>query len=178
MNKFYQTFSTTFLALALTAYLPLGCGGGDGGGSNTGTTDDVATTTGGDATTTTGGDDTYPASCDVEPTLSSIQANYFNKSCTFSSCHGDGGSLGGLSIDDGESFEALVNVPAVHTGAAQEGKLLVVPGDAESSFLYIKLFGPKPTQGGFMPSGQKEPLGPDCQLRAVRDWINNGALDN
>ena len=134
--------------------------------------------TGGDATTTTGGDDTYPASCDVEPTLSSIQANYFNKSCTFSSCHGDGGSLGGLSIDDGESFEALVNVPAVHTGAAQEGKLLVVPGDAESSFLYIKLFGPKPTQGGFMPSGQKEPLGPDCQLRAVRDWINNGALDN
>jgi hypothetical protein len=173
----------------LCLMLPLGCGGNGGGGggaggdgSTTGVDGDATTGVDGDATTgvdgdaTTTGDDTYPDDCTVEPTFSSIQANYFPVSCSFSSCHGNGGKQGGLTLDTEDSFDSLINVAATHPGAAN--KLLVVPGDAANSFLYQKLLGPEPDEGGIMPSGQKEPMGPDCQLRAVRDWINAGALDN
>jgi hypothetical protein len=189
-------FYTLPFALMLCLMLPLGCGGNGGGGggdgSTTGVDGDATTGVDGDATTgvdgdattgvdgdaTTTGGDTYPDDCTVEPTFSSIQVNYFAVSCSFSSCHGNGGKQFGLTLDTEESFGSMINVAATHPGAAAKNKVLVVPGDAANSFLYQKLLGPAPDEGGIMPSGQKEPLGPDCQLRAVRDWINAGALDN
>jgi hypothetical protein len=167
-------------ALVLCFVLPLGCGGNGGGGSGDGSTTatDGDATTGVDGDATTTGGDAYPGDCTVEPTFSSIQANYFAQSCSFSSCHGDGGKQGGLTLDTEESLGNMINVTATHAGAAAKNKVLIVPGDAANSFLYQKLLGPAPDEGGIMPSGQKEPLGPDCQLRAVRDWINDGALDN
>ena len=49
----------------------------------------------------------------------------------------------------------------------------VVPGDAEASILYKSLLG---IDGiSLMPPGSQWP---DAKINAVRDWINQGALDN
>ena len=49
----------------------------------------------------------------------------------------------------------------------------VVPGDAEASILYKSLLG---IDGiSLMPPGSQWP---DAKINAVKDWINQGALDN
>lgn len=63
--------------------------------------------------------------------FASIQENVFDNHCA--GCHGNSTSAAAnLFLTEGKSYEALVNVPATRSEA---GKLLVVPGDAEASFL-------------------------------------------
>ena len=112
-------------------------------------------------------------SCEIEPTLASLSENYFSKSCNFGSCHGSG-KAGGLDLT-GDAHAALVNVPAVFAGAAANGKILVIPGDPDNSYLVQKLEGPDPGEGGIMPLGAQEPMDPDCRIKMVRDWIAAGA---
>lgn len=138
--------------------------------SSTDGTDGVDGTDGADGTDGVDGVKPYPDDCDVAPNWPSIETNYFAKSCTFSSCHGEPAKAGGLDLTPGVGYDAMVNIKA-----KLSSKFLVVPGNAADSFLYGKLEKVEPGEGGLMPMGQTEPLDPDCRLRAVREWINNGA---
>jgi hypothetical protein len=104
---------------------------------------------------------------DLEPTLANVQAEVFEKSCGFSSCH-SGSGAGGLSFDEEVSYGELVDVPS--TGAP--GEILVVPGDADASYLVWKLEEREGITGDPMP--QSAPL-PDDKIQLIIDWINAGA---
>ena len=123
------------------------------------------------------------AACGIEPTIASLEENYFARSCTFSSCHGVMDETGEPRpaasapwLVPGKAHEALVGVIASNPDAAAAGKILVVPGDPDASFLVQKLEGPDPGEGALMPLGQSEPLDPDCSIAALRAWIEAGAL--
>ena len=100
------------------------------------------------------------------PTLSSIQALVFDPRCI--DHHGDHAVEAGLDLRDGMSHAALVNVPST-----QAGLDLVVPGDAENSYLVHKIEGRASIVRDRMP-----PLGDPLteeEIAAIRDWIDAGA---
>ena len=128
----------------------------------------------------TGGDSTHPpvdggndlstdtvTTCNVEPTIASLEENYFKMSCTFSSCHSDNAAQGGLVLTPGNAYDNLVDVAI--TKSDSEGVFRVVPGDPEASYLIhrVEITG----SDGSMPPSIVEPLGPDCQIKALREWI-------
>ncbi len=119
-----------------------------------------------------GGDSPVP----TKPKLSSIQANIFTPSCALSSCHSASTAQGNLVLTEGKSRANLVNVAASNTAAAAAGKLRVVPGDPDNSFLVQKLEGPGAGEGVLMPQGSSGL--PQDQIDAIREWIAKGALDN
>ena len=181
-----------------SAFLLLACESSSGSGDNAGTTgsggsdtavagSDTAATTGGtpdagstggtgDAGGTTG--DSGGSSCGVEPKLSSITGVYFKISCAFSSCHAPPTNAGGLDLSAAAAHASLVGVSATDPKAKAAGKVRVVAGSPDTSFLVEKLEGPPPGMGSLMPQGVTQPLDPACRIKAVRDWIASGALDN
>ncbi len=91
-------------------------------------------------------------------------------------CHRAGGEadLAGIALQVGEevAFDLLVNQPSV-----QDPNLtLVVPGDAESSLLFLKVSSDAPPVGARMPSGDV-PLTAG-QIELIRAWIDQGAPNN
>ena len=112
----------------------------------------------------------------LDPTLTSIQTNVFNKSCALVSCHNSTAAQGGLKLTQGDSFGEIVNIAAENSAAAADGKLRVVPGDPGASFLIQKLEGPGAGEGDLMPQSSS---GLDSEIIAViRQWIADGALNN
>lgn len=100
---------------------------------------------------------------------SDIQEIFERKGCTNSSCHGSA-EMGGLLLTAGNSHAELVNVPATtETGTR------VIPGDAQNSYLVIKLEG-RQTVGTQMPQ-TGTPLD-SIDLANVRNWITQGANNN
>ncbi len=117
------------------------------------------------------------APCTVEPHLKSIETNYFSQSCALSGCHDSAVAWqGNLDLSTGNAWKSLVNQPAFQPKAKADGKLLVVPGHPEQSFLYEKLT--QTSQGVLMPYNATAPYDPDCSIAAVRMWIENGALND
>lgn len=98
-------------------------------------------------------------------------------------CHGAGEHANlrlGYNISSTDIVDRLVNRDSVYA----QGYQLVVPGDPESSWLYLKATGASSqlpvTCVGFANCGQ--PMPPDLQggmsvdgLNALRQWIENGA---
>lgn len=103
------------------------------------------------------------------PTLAEVQAEVFTPSCTFSSCHGSSASAAGLDLTDGAALAALVDVAS----ADAPGETLVIPGDADGSYLVKKLRGEAGIVGDAMPPGGT-PLDAD-KIALVVDWIDAGA---
>ena len=147
-----------------------------------------------------------PPCFEGDPTLGEIQAQIFDRSCNdFSTCHvsGAGPSVGDLNLcgpqSPGEDCDAdetsvrdrLVDVPSacsvgsrscddpacVPAGdAGPPPTIRVVPGDPESSYLFMRVSG----EGlgadcvRLMPYGATDGL---CRegVDAIRTWIENGA---
>jgi hypothetical protein len=92
------------------------------------------------------------------------------------SCHSGENSAVGLDLLSDDAFDMLVNSASPLFPA----EILVVPGDAEGSFLLRKLTNDLPEDrslGEPMPKGEAirwQPL-PDDQLELVREWIAAGA---
>lgn len=104
------------------------------------------------------------------PTLATVQSEVFNKSCAFSTCHGDGGGSANLSLVDGMSLANLV-------GMAADGdptQTRVVPGDPDASYLVMKLEEAPGIVGDVMPA---VPLDAE-RIALVREWIAEGAQAN
>jgi hypothetical protein len=108
----------------------------------------------------------------VQPTLSSIQANIFDRSCAIPTCHEGGGAPLGLRLTDGDSHQNLYNQPS----GQKAGAIRVIPDDAGNSYLVQKLEGAAGIAGLPMPRNMSSL--PAEEIQAIRDWITNGALDN
>jgi hypothetical protein len=91
----------------------------------------------------------------------------FEQSCGGQACHGgDGSPAGGLDLVTPGFAERMINVPS----QICSWFLLVVPGDPESSFLYVKVTDPPIVCGAPMP-----PVGylTNNEVRCVSDWIES-----
>jgi len=127
----------------------------------------------------TSNDSDTTVTCGIEPKLSSISAKYFQMSCVFGGCHEAASQEGNLNLDAANLHAVLVNVAAADKKAGPRGKLRVVPGNPDASFLVQKLEGKQARdEGGIMPDGADEPIDPECRIKMVRQWILDGALDN
>ena len=106
--------------------------------------------------------------------FASLQKRVFEKSCTFSGCHGTDNPQAGLVLTGDHVYESLVDKVASASAAQFAGKKLVVPGAPETSFLMDKLEGKLgPGEGDPMPRDRK-PLGTET-IEMFRKWILAGA---
>lgn len=120
--------------------------------------------------TSSSGSTTDTRTIQANPSFSTTIQEIFNRrSCTSSSCHGTA-LQAGLDLRTGASFASLVSVRAT-----SEPILRVNPGDANGSYLVIKLEG-RQSVGGRMPQ-TGAPLD-DIDLTNIRNWISQGAQNN
>lgn len=94
----------------------------------------------------------------------------FNSNCVSSGCHNAAASAG-LVLLSGQSYANLVNVDSTEDGT----KKRVLPSDATSSYLVIKIEG-RQTIGGRMPLGGSA-LNSNS-IQNIKNWINKGAKNN
>jgi len=106
----------------------------------------------------------------ADPSFASdIQEIFNRKGCADAACHG---SLqeAGLDLRSGSSYAQLVNVPSTQTGI-----LRVIPGNAQGSYVVMKV-------EGRASVGDRMPLGgvalDNIDLTNLRNWINQGAKNN
>ena len=167
-------------ALAVSFCLVAACGDDDpvvvtDSGTDTGVTDVGTDTPESDAAADVVVDTVPDAEPDLEPdipsgpTLDSLHANIFADSCGGGFCHLSGQEAGGLNLDLDEGLEAALMGPSSTSGVN-----MIEPGDAASSYLYLKCSGEFGAVGG---SGGQMPLGAppltDAQLQELADWINS-----
>ncbi len=87
----------------------------------------------------------------------------------FSACTGCHGGSGGLTLSS-DPYGNLVDVEA-----GCDGNTRVIPGDPDESYLVRKLEGGPDICGGQMPQGGTLP---SEDIDTIRQWIDEGALDN
>lgn len=103
----------------------------------------------------------------LDPTGANVQAEVFNKSCAFNSCHGGGSPSGSMNLE-APAFANIVGVPSSQV----PGMDRVTPGDPGASYLFLKLTQDAPAVGDRMPN--TAPLN-DERIELVRAWISAGA---
>jgi hypothetical protein len=114
------------------------------------------------------------------PTFSSIQREIFNTTDSSGrlaciNCHTDQGRTpaGGLLLVDGRSYASIVNI----VSRFKAGATLVIPGDADNSYLIHKLEGRSDITGSRMPRGTG-PFLTQGQMEIIRRWIALGAKND
>jgi len=114
-----------------------------------------------------GGDTEDTRSIKASPSLSGdIWEIFVRKGCTSIGCHG--GGAGGLTLDQKANAHAnLVNV------SGDMGQTLVIPGDADQSYMVKRVDG---RVGPQMPLN-RSPLD-NIDLTNLKNWINQGAENN
>ena len=137
------------LSLGLLLVMSYGC-------SDSGSPTDGGGNGGGNGGTT----DTVSFASDVRPILVA--------SCAISACHGSAPIQSGLNM-------GTATWTQIRAASGNVGGLVVVAGNASSSNLYLKTttnppFNARmPLTGGFLSTTQQN---------LIRDWINQGALNN
>ena len=112
----------------------------------------------------------------VQATFSVIQAQILKPNCTTASCHSTLGQRGGLILDSAVAYNNLINVAPVNDAARAAGLKRVVPSKPDSSFLLIKLTGPRMGEGEQMPYAGVHL--DEKSIASIRKWITEGALRN
>ncbi len=113
----------------------------------------------------------------LDSTLPRIQATIFSSTCVDLGCHNAHDHAGGLVLEGGQSYAALVRAVPQNAAASASGFLRVDPGNPDGSFLLTKLTLPAvfdPNFGSRMPLG-KPPL-ERAEIERIRTWILRGAL--
>lgn len=98
-----------------------------------------------------------------------IQEIFNRRGCTASSCHGSAQSAG-LDLRSGSSYANLVGVDAT-----SENEVRVLPGNADQSYLVIKLEG-RQLVGARMPLVGA--VLDNIDLTNIKNWINQNAVNN
>ena len=119
------------------------------------------------------GADSGPVDCAIEANFASIYGDLLSDpdGCAASGCHG-AAMAGQLSLGVAADlvYDELLTENVANPAAQQSRR--VVENDSAGSFLFVKIADDN------APSGRM-PLGsaalPDCQIDAVRDWIDSGA---
>ena len=150
--QFARTFSlATIVAFAAACGgedAPTDPGGGGGGGGGGGT----------------------PRVVKATPAFAAdIQEIFDRIGCNSAGCHGSAQSAG-LDLRPGNAYDNLVNVQAM-----SESVLRVIPGNANGSYIVIKLEG-RQTVGARMPLNLTAL--DNIDLTNIKNWINNGAPNN
>ncbi len=111
-----------------------------------------------------------------KPSFQLLEEKVLTPTC--SGCHTVGSMYAlesGLVLDTSVAYASLVNVKAHESHASADGLIRVVPGSADSSFLYMKLHElPNGKEyGSHMPIGYRSlTIG---QQQFIKEWINAGA---
>ena len=116
-----------------------------------------------------------PAGFALQPDLSSIQTNIFDRKCAIEGCHIGSGAppIGnGMDLARGKTFGNTVNIPS----AERPTLFRIEPGNADSSYLVLKIEGAPGIVGQQMPFG-RSPLSQD-EIDVIRQWIDGGAQIN
>ena len=98
-----------------------------------------------------------------------IQEIFNRRGCAAGFCHGSAQSAG-LNLMAGSSYASLVNVTATQSTAAR-----VIPGNAQDSYLVVKLEG-RQTVGARMPVNGAAL--DNIDLTNIKNWISRGANNN
>lgn len=93
----------------------------------------------------------------------------FSASCASNDCHGGPEPALGLSLVAGSSYANIVDQPSLQRPDLR----LVLPGEPDSSYLYLKLVGTAGIDGARMPFGGTLP---QASIDRIGDWIARGAL--
>jgi hypothetical protein len=108
------------------------------------------------------------------PTFERIQKQVFNVSCSSDSCHSSVGRAGDLVLEEGQSWDNLVNHAPANPVAKAEGWMRVRPKDPDMSLLMAKITSNLSSgEGVSMPYGAA-PL-PTETTDIVHAWIEAGA---
>lgn len=113
-----------------------------------------------------------PAGATPPAKFATLQQKIF-KSCASASCHGTVAS-GGLNLSRSAAYANLVDVPAANEAARAAGRMRVVPGDPDHSFLLDKLGGPLTRDEGSPMPLAGPPLSAK-KIDLIRRWIAAGA---
>lgn len=101
-------------------------------------------------------------------TLVGLQSTVFDVSCAISGCHASASAPGNLNLSAGVFHGNTVGQPSQYFGT------LIIPGDPDNSILLQRMEG---ALTGFDTMPQSGAL-PQETLNRVRQWIQEGALDN
>ncbi len=127
--------------------------------------------TGPDNNGNTGGGGGNARSIVADPSFANVIQEIFNRrGCAAGDCHGPSYQAAGMSLVSGSSYSNLVNVASTQTGAFR-----VIPGDANGSYLIVKVEG-RQTLGDRMPQGASAL--DNIDLTNLKNWINKGAKSN
>jgi len=91
----------------------------------------------------------------------------FSRNCALGGCH-DSTAAAGLNLSRGKAYSQLAGSDSFN----EPDKKRVAPGDADESYLVVKLEG-RQSVGKQMPRG-REAL-PESAVQNIRNWINQGA---
>jgi hypothetical protein len=108
------------------------------------------------------------------PTFQRIQHEIFDVSCSADSCHSSVGNAGGLILEEGYSWDQLMNHTPSNRAAAAHGMLRVAPGDTAHSFLLAKLTNNLAAGEGVPMPYNAAPLD-DATIAVLEAWIAAGA---
>lgn len=108
-----------------------------------------------------------------EATFEDVQA-IFDEKCATVGCHSGAFPANDMSLVAGEAFDEIVGVEPFNIAAAEMNLLRVDPGNANNSFLLLKVAGPLPAELGVQMPQFQLPLSED-EVRTIRDWIDAGA---
>ncbi len=89
-------------------------------------------------------------------------------------CHESGDPIAGEDLEPDAAYFSLVHAPSSEVPSLRR----VDPGKPEKSYLINKVTGTQKSVGG---KGERMPLGgqlSDDEIRTLRDWITQGALNN
>lgn len=105
----------------------------------------------------------------IAPTFTNVQRVFDNQCTVCHCCNGE------VNLSAGQSYAALVKQLSPDPVDACGG-VLVQPGNAAASYLYVKISSATPCAGARMPRGEfaSVPL-PDCQIDLIKRWIDSGA---
>lgn len=105
---------------------------------------------------------TLPDSCSSQVDFALCIQPIFNARCV--GCHG---SNGGLSLEEGQAEQNLINVPST----CDPSFTRVLPGFPDQSMLYLKITDDPAKCGSRMPASG-EPL-PQNEIDLIRQWIES-----
>jgi len=110
----------------------------------------------------------------VASTFERIQSQVFNVSCTSDSCHSHVGQAGALILEDGYSWDALINHIPSNPVAASNNLMRVMPGQPAATFLLSKITANLSAgEGTSMPYGAA-PLSVST-VDVIQAWVAAGA---
>ena len=95
----------------------------------------------------------------------------FTNNCALSGCHSGTTPTGGQNLSAGVAYSNIVNVKSTEMSNLYR----VEPSNSDSSYLYWKITGDPRITGVNMP---KVGSISSQQIQTIKDWIDQGALNN